>query len=638
VLACALIGPAASATAQVPEPAAPVTIDGPSTDIVGLSGMSVARDGTGGIVYLKQVLGVPHVFVSRLVGGVFQRPEQLDGGLIGPSSQPVIASGNGGLLLVAFINGGQLYVVSRVNSLTPYAGPSVLAAGASNPSLELTSFGKAYLAFTVSGSGGHDVRAAYYHNGAWGLEATPLDADPNDDAGTGGGRPRVAAATDGVAIVVWGEAGHIYARRVWGLSPSVVYEQADVPSLDGWSEVSADQPEVAAGGDSSYAQVVFHEVFANGAQRQSRVLSRRLRGSQFESIAQPDGLRNGSGSGGVDPQVVMGEFGQGLITAAHDDSNQLFATPLAGNGVVTRTIRVDSLTNAADPEAAPAMAGYATDLIAWQEDPGDGSAPEIRMRYSVNGTSFGPEQVISSPAGPAPNAADGLLAGGDYAGDAVVAWVRGTGPQTQIVADQLYQPPSAFAADSKFRYVRSARPVLSWSPARDHWGPVRYAVRIDGTVVSQTTRTTVRVPVALSQGPHHWFVTASNPAGLAVNAKAGRVWVDTVRPRVTFTLKGTRQIGKVLRLTVKTSDRPPVAIPPTTASGVVSVVVKFGDGKSFRIRRTKDHVYTRARRYRLTIIVKDRAGNKTTVVRTVKISAGTGPGSNKRKLQRTRAR
>jgi len=39
-------------------------------DVVGLSNLSIARDGTGGLVYLKQVSGVPHVFVSRLVGAL----------------------------------------------------------------------------------------------------------------------------------------------------------------------------------------------------------------------------------------------------------------------------------------------------------------------------------------------------------------------------------------------------------------------------------------------------------------------------------------------------------------------------------------------------------------------------------------
>jgi hypothetical protein len=66
--------------------------------IVGLSGMSIGRDGTGGLVYMKDVAGVAHVFVSRVVGGFLEPPEEVDSVLGGPSSQPVTAAGNGGLL------------------------------------------------------------------------------------------------------------------------------------------------------------------------------------------------------------------------------------------------------------------------------------------------------------------------------------------------------------------------------------------------------------------------------------------------------------------------------------------------------------------------------------------------------------
>ena len=44
------------------------TIDGPSQEIVGFGGVAMAEDGTGGLVYLKRVEGVPHVFVSQLSG------------------------------------------------------------------------------------------------------------------------------------------------------------------------------------------------------------------------------------------------------------------------------------------------------------------------------------------------------------------------------------------------------------------------------------------------------------------------------------------------------------------------------------------------------------------------------------------
>ena len=71
-------------------PATP--IDGPSADIQSLGDLDVARDGTGALAYVKRVGGVDHVFVSRLVDGAFQPPEQVDAGLAGAGSQPVVAA------------------------------------------------------------------------------------------------------------------------------------------------------------------------------------------------------------------------------------------------------------------------------------------------------------------------------------------------------------------------------------------------------------------------------------------------------------------------------------------------------------------------------------------------------------------
>jgi hypothetical protein len=44
----ALAGPAAAQ----PSPSPPVVVDGPSAAITSLNGLSIARDGTGGLVYL----------------------------------------------------------------------------------------------------------------------------------------------------------------------------------------------------------------------------------------------------------------------------------------------------------------------------------------------------------------------------------------------------------------------------------------------------------------------------------------------------------------------------------------------------------------------------------------------------------
>src|SRR6185437_7884267 len=203
--ACALLAASLLAgTARAARSRAPAlapndaVIDGPSADIQALNGMSVSRDGGGALVYTKAVAGVAHVFVSRLSGGVFQAPVQADAGLPGPSSRPVIAAGQNGLLLVAFSNGGSIYVAQAPSAASPLSPPAALAIYATNPSLSLNVFGKAYLAYTdAGGAGGGDVRVAYYFQGRWTQVPGSLDATPTDAAGTATGRPDVVASGDG---------------------------------------------------------------------------------------------------------------------------------------------------------------------------------------------------------------------------------------------------------------------------------------------------------------------------------------------------------------------------------------------------------------------------------------------------------
>ncbi|MGI8428268.1 MAG: PKD domain-containing protein, partial [Solirubrobacteraceae bacterium] len=600
-------------------PSSPRVIDGPNAQILGLSGLSVARDGTGGLVYVKQVSGVAHVFVARLVRGTFVAPQQVDRSLGGPSSQPVIAAGDGGLLLIAFINAGQLYVVDRASTSSSYSAPRDLYGGAASPSLQLTPSGKGYLAFTAAGAGGHDVRSAYYHARRWALESTPLDAVPARDAGTGAGRPRVAAAGDGVGIVVWGEAGHVYSRRVWGTSPSVVYEQADVPSLPGASEVAAVYPDVGAGGDSSYVNVVFDELLFDGSRTQSRVLMRRLVGSQYEAVTPSDGLFRGASGGADQPRIAIGEYGRGFVTSARDDSNQLFATLLGYHGASVGQVRVDSRPNATPPYAVPATTGLYSYVIAWQHDPGPGGSAEIRAR-AFNGSGFGPELVLSSASRGPTDAAYGLFAGGDIAGDAVIAWVQGTGGSVQIVATQLYQPPGGVRPMSAREYSRGPHPVLRWTPSRERFGAVDYFVSVDGVGVGQSATTSLRVPRALSEGPHPWQVTAINQGGLESASRIGTVWVDTVRPVVRVTLGAARQARSPLQIFVSYTDPPRRGSPAGVASGIATGWVNWGDGSIVPISQRASHAYRASGRYRLTVTVADQAGNTTTRTRSVRIA------------------
>jgi hypothetical protein len=615
-------------------------IDGPSADIVGLDGMSIARDGTGGVVYVKDVLGIPHVFVSRLTGGVFGPPVQVDAGLAGTSSQPVLAAGQGGLLLVAFINGGGLWEATSTGSAVPLSTPAALWATAANPAISLSNFGKGYLAFTdTSGAGGGDVRSAFYYQGQWALASGPLDANPPDQAGVGAGRPSVVASGDGVGIVAWGEAGHIFTRRVIRTAPSVVAEQADVPTLSGSSEVSSGNPVISTGGDSTYAAVAFSEQVRNGAAQQARVLVNRLHGSQYDGIRQADGATTGGAEGADQPQAAVTEYGSGFVTSETDQTHELFASTLSSNDSFGSTLRVDSLPNSDPPDAVPATAGLVSNVIAWQQTPGIAGSAEIRVRYAADGADLGPEQVVSSPSLGATNADLGLVAAGDVSGDAAVAWVQGSGSNAQIVAVQLYQAPGGFVPAHAFSYSVSAQPPLNWSGAAELWGSPQYAVRLDGVLVGQTPALGMFVPTPIANGRHTYQVTAVNQAGLTSVDNPATVFVDTVAPKVAVKLSGSRIVKTAQQIRVSYSDPPPPGQSKAVASGVAMVTVKWGDGSAqARIRRTTAaHTYRRPRAYTVTVTVTDRAGNATVVTRKLQIKPKPKPKPKKKKKKgRTR--
>jgi hypothetical protein len=616
---------AAPAAAQQPVAGSPQVIDGPSPDIVRPAGigMSIARDGTGGLVYLKQVGGVQHVFVSVLQGS-FQAPVQVDAGL-GASSQPVIAAGNGGVLLVAFVSGNTLYVADRSGPTASFGAPIGLAAGATNPAISMTNLGKAYLAFTSASGGGNAVSSAYYYNGVWALATAPLSVSATDGAGTGAGRPAVAAAGDGVGVVAWGEAGHIFARRVWGVTPSLATEQADA-TLPGCSEVSADEPAVGAEGNSSFADVAFHEVLACGSAQQSRVLMNRLQGSTFLGLTQPDGLAGSTSDGADDPQITMGEYGHGWVTSFRTSANDLIATALGDDGVSWGTTKVNSLAELSAPDGVPATAGLFSNLIAWQQNPGSSGEPEIHVRYAPAGGTLGPEIVASSSAQGPTDASSGLAAAGDVQGDSAIAWVQGAPGATQIVVDQLYQPPAPFGALGGRRYVITAQPQLSWSQSREPWGSVTYTITLDGVQLGKTNATTLVAPTPLADGPHAWSVTATNAVGQTAQTGAATVFVDTVPPLATLTLYGTTrgagQIGKQLHTFLAYVDEPPPGEPAANASGVATAVLNWGDGTVVRLHQgwhRNFHAYARPGTYTITATVVDRAGNLVNAVIRVKI-------------------
>jgi hypothetical protein len=614
---CAAVGSlglfTAGAGAQQPVQGPPSAVDGPSPDIARPSGLdlSVARDGSGGLIYVKQVGGAPHVFVSTLASGSFQAPVQVDSSLGGASSQPVIAAGNGGLLLIGFIANGELYVVGRASSTASFGPPVGLAGGASNPSISLTNFGKAYLAFTAADGAGFDVRSAYYYNGAWALEGPPLNVTSADNAGTGASRPAVTAAGDGVAIVVWGENGHIYSRRVWATTPSVVNQQAD-GAPPGCTETSADEPAVGAGGDSSFAAVAFREQVTCGGHQQSRVFTNRLQASAYNGITNADGLSGPAAEGARDPQVAVTEYGQGWVTSERTVTDGVFAQALGSNEAPQGAGQLNSLPIATAPDPTPAVAGLYSTFIAWQQQPGTSGPSEIRVRYAPAGETLGPEVVASSPGQGPVDAADGIAAAGDVYGEAAVAWLQGPPGASTLMVDQMYQPPGPFAT-KPIHYVNTSTPAFAWT--RPHgWGPIKYSLIIDGAVGGQTYGSSGTPAAPIPDGPHSWQIFAANPAGQQSRTKSAGVFIDTVAPHVKLRLRSPAVARTKLLATLTYTDPPQPGERRSDASGVARVVIRWGDGTTTQLRRGThqiSHAYRRSGRYRITVLVTDRAGNLT---------------------------
>src|SRR5690242_6368107 len=195
-------------------------LEGPDALVAGLGGVAVARDGTGGLVYLRH----DGVFVSRLAGGAFAAPAA-----VSPAGTEVkVAAGDGGRLAVVWLDGAAVWGTVAPDGATGFAAPVALGgAGAENLDVDLGVNGVAYAVWEQGG----DVRAARLQDATWTPLAPPLDIVAGDVAGTGALRPRVAVDAAGNALVAWGEQEsdgltHVVVRRLIGTALSAFPQDA----------------------------------------------------------------------------------------------------------------------------------------------------------------------------------------------------------------------------------------------------------------------------------------------------------------------------------------------------------------------------------------------------------------------------
>lgn len=593
---------------------------GPTPALHDLQGIDLAPDGSGAIAYLMDDGGVQHVFVSRLVNGVWSGPERLDADLGSAATQAAVAVGDSGRVLVVFANGGNIYAATRADAGSGWGRQTLWSGGASDPAVDLSVNGKGYAAFTAPGAGGHDVRGAYARDaGPWTVIGAPLDANAGNDAGAGTARPRLAASADGVAITVWGEAGHVFARRLQGVRPSVVAVDAlDGLTLEGLQAGAADLPVVSTQDDDSFGGVAVRAAFdMGGGVTRMRAVFRRLRGSRFETPVSVEPAPLGSGQDSSAPHIATVGTGQGLVVAGNLTTNATSALQLLFDVEPSPPplLPIDSLVaNSAPGFAVPAAATARKMVVAWQVTPPAG-VPEIHARYR-DGGDFEAEQAISrGELGPT-DAANGLLAAADDAGDVAVAYVQGVpGQGAAIAVATVDQPPGRFAVRRVTGFQRTDRPTLSWTTSRETWGRY-FRVVIDGVEAGITGRRSFRPSAPLAQGAHTWQVIALDHRGQQYAARPSSVKIDTVPAFVQARVSGPRKAEATLRLAVQTTDTPTGTARKAAGvltSGVGQVLVSWGDRTpSQLIRRGAQHVYARAGRYTVRVLVTDRAGNRST--------------------------
>lgn len=610
----AVAAPAASAGVFAGDP-----IVGPSADVQRIADLDMARDGTGALAFLANEGGEQHVFVSRFVAGGFIGAERVDPGLPAASDAAVSAT-NGGRIVVVFSSGGVIYGALRPDGGQPWGAPVPIANGTA-PSVAMSLSGTAYVSFSFGG----DVNVARLdrRTNAWTVVPGAFDIDQPRAAGIGNNRSKVSISADGVGIVVWGEdaadgRSHVYARKVFGTTPSTRPQDLTLNDFEGRAVGGADLPDVDAEDDSSYAWVVFRQAVADadGATRM-RTFARRQRGTEFDPPVAVDSFGSSAAENTVAPRIDLNGRGEGIASLAGSPSNQPIAALLQRDA-----FKPGQRYGAAGSVPAVTAAGVADNsdgLLAWVHSPGT-EAPSVRLRPFEKFVPQ-PEVQLSRPELGPVDPTRGFEVVADRAGSGVVAWVQSdpTLPAARsIVAGYLDRPPRAFVGFTATKYRNLARPKLAWADAVDLWGPLTYRVILNGTQVAEVASVRSWTPVQpIPDGVHRWQVQAIDRRGQVTTSRSRLLRVDATPPELTVRVSGERKAGRGLKVTIRAAD-----VQNPRASGLARVRIQFGDGRTIttqRFRGTFTHRYARGS-YTLRVSATDKAGGATVVTRSLRIA------------------
>jgi hypothetical protein len=627
-------------------------LDGPSADVVELGDAAMSEDGSGGVAWLKRVDGRSHVFAAQFRDGAWGPARRVDVGQSFDSSWPRIGAGDGGRLVVTWVQelgveSDRLFSATLDPGANGFQSPvpidfNVGEATSTYPDLAMARGGQAYIAYRVvtdvspsnpPGYVGADLRVARYNGRLWSVLGTPVDRNvaapvpaPTED-----NAPEVGIDVQGQGVVAWQEpddefVDRVWARRLFGTSTGIALQvspsswegaplrgPADAFSLDvaGFGQAAVafrQQPGQASKLDAPRVMVnEMPDVFAEKAGA--------FAGEHLADGEPRAGL--GAPSVAVDPRgLYAAAFGAGEAT-------------LLGSGDDVSAGKVERIDEGGsgvpgDPQVDLAETGAA--VAAWRELRAGAGLVGVQERRA-DGV-FEPTALSVAAGG----AIGRLALAGSGLGDAIVAWKQGEGADAQIAAAVVDAPPDPFLVLLPSGWQRKPRIPVAWDRAPNAIGGVRYSVSVDDEPVVENRR---GLAARLSRddvgdGRHQIQIFALDAGGQETGSRSGALLVDRSGPRVELRRRGRR-------VTVVVGDGP-----RKQSSGLRarSVRVSFGERRGARAsasarrrgkakprrRRGKkaivvrvDHAYARPGRFRIVVRARDRAGNVTVAKRKLRV-------------------
>jgi hypothetical protein len=617
---------------------APVTIDAPPASIAELGGTATASDGTGGLIYVKTVEGVRHVFVSRYVGEEWGPSLRVDRENEFEASEPRLAAGPRGELLavwaapVATIHGKRRWALFSARLGRGASGfapakiidPNLGEGKGVDPSLARVSPGQAVVAYRVvtfvfdpgSNNPGKvqlrpgdviaEIRVARLEGDRWSrLGAVNRNPEASMRAPTATNGPQVGAGADGGGIVAWQEpdqtgAARIWMRRLFGSTVGPPLE-ASPTSWEG-QPVSADVDSFSLGvTEFDGARLAMRVSPTTGSALAGRLLVNGLppnygtNGGKLTGVDLADGGATGPfGPPAVGVSGIGG--GEGHLSLAFTAGAQVQVSQLTVAGALTPPQPFVGPPAVPQSAAVTSIAAAGGDVVAY---PAFGPAGEptvaVRQEYS-----FGEVQAgIVSAASAGPISSLSLSSG--ESGDSLVAFLEGEAGAYELVGARVSVAPAEIQVKAPKGWVRPAKANVSWVVGAG--GLRNDALHFDFYVDGHAVRRGLSAqryrprPTEVGNGISSVRVLATNGLGDQVLSKPEPLRVDGEPPDVTV------RAGKGRKVRVTIADRD---------SGLrgSATRIDFGGGKVSRGKSRATHVYPGPGIYSVSVRAGDRAGNE----------------------------